>query len=864
MIPLRLRLQNFLCFGEDVPTLDLDGVRLACLCGQNGHGKSALLDAMTWALWGSARGSDRNRSQDELIYYGREEMLVELDFLARDTSYRVTRRRAAGGARRRTGTADLQLQVYDGSEYRPFTGNTVRETQATINRVTGIDYNTFINSAFLVQGRADEFTNKRPGERKEILAKVLGLEYYDRLGSLSREASERTRDAASRLEGELAHARQRVAAREGHQFQLDEVGRELTQVEASLAAARQEEDALRQQVDHLARQAAELDDLGTRLASMEKDVVTLEEEMETRQARVSQYRALVQDEDAVRAGHARYVELQARYEDLSGSRQEFDRLARAKGDLDMALESSRVRLEARVHELEGRMVRDLGPLAEALPDIGRELEGQEAALRKMEMEEGAIDEKRGQLQDLASTIGALSGAEERLKAEGQELRAKLDLVHSSHQEATCPLCGSQLGPDECRRLEGSYEEQIDEKRREYRRSLDMLKEAEGRKQDREAELPRLEAALRTRQQQAQAALAVAQRREQESSRASEEAVRVREELARSRDDLDQGLYAFEERAKLQQLSDRIRELGYDADAHQQTYREMQAQQPFEERHRQLAQAQAGLPQELDSLSRAQDMYGRRREEMEASRKRQTDIRARVGDLPSLEHELGEATAARAGLDERHRELFRRQVELERELKEVDALRREMDTKEAELGSLRAEQGIYRELTEAFGRRGIQAMIIETALPTVEEEANLLLGRMTDNRMHLKLETQREPRSGRGEPAETLDIVISDEMGPRSYEMFSGGESFRINLALRIALSKVLAHRKGAPLPTLFIDEGFGTQDAAGRERILDVISAIEPDFEKIIVISHMEEVKEAFPVRIEVQKGDTGSTFYIT
>ena len=82
MIPLRLRLQNFLCFGEDVPTLDLDGVRLACLCGQNGHGKSALLDAMTWALWGSARGSDRNRSQDELIYYGREEMLVELDFLA--------------------------------------------------------------------------------------------------------------------------------------------------------------------------------------------------------------------------------------------------------------------------------------------------------------------------------------------------------------------------------------------------------------------------------------------------------------------------------------------------------------------------------------------------------------------------------------------------------------------------------------------------------------------------------------------------------------------------------------------------------------------------------------------------------------
>ncbi|WP_238314796.1 SbcC/MukB-like Walker B domain-containing protein, partial [Methylobacterium crusticola] len=79
--------------------------------------------------------------------------------------------------------------------------------------------------------------------------------------------------------------------------------------------------------------------------------------------------------------------------------------------------------------------------------------------------------------------------------------------------------------------------------------------------------------------------------------------------------------------------------------------------------------------------------------------------------------------------------------------------------------------------------------------------------------------------------ETLEIRVSDGLGPRSYEMYSGGEAFRINLALRIGLSKVLAQRMGAPLPTLFIDEGFGTQDAAGRERIMDVISAIQNDFE---------------------------------
>ena len=155
------------------------------------------------------------------------------------------------------------------------------------------------------------------------------------------------------------------------------------------------------------------------------------------------------------------------------------------------------------------------------------------------------------------------------------------------------------------------------------------------------------------------------------------------------------------------------------------------------------------------------------------------------------------------------------------------------------------------------------MLIDTLLPRVEETANELLARMTDGRMHVKLETQRERRSGQGGAIETLDIAISDELGSRAYEMFSGGEAFRINLALRIALSKELARRRGAPLPTLFIDEGFGTQDAPGRDRILDVISASEYDFEKVFVITHLEDLKDAFPVQIQVEKDERGASAWI-
>lgn len=215
---------------------------------------------------------------------------------------------------------------------------------------------------------------------------------------------------------------------------------------------------------------------------------------------------------------------------------------------------------------------------------------------------------------------------------------------------------------------------------------------------------------------------------------------------------------------------------------------------------------------------------------------------RVFNLAKLNQGIGAASAALGHLDE-----------VESRLKEASA---------ASTAST-AEESLFDELTRSLGRRGLQALVIESAVPEIEEEANHLLGRMTDNRMHLKLETQAELRSRDG-ISETLEIKIGDELGMRSYETYSGGEAFRVNLALRIALSRMLARRAGAPLPTLFIDEGFGTQDPSGRDRIVDAIKWIQDEFELILVITHIDELKEQFPARIEVQKLPTGSTYWLS
>src|SRR5205085_1525523 len=162
----------FMCYREQ-EVLDLEDVHLACLSGENGAGKSAILEAITWALWGKARTRQMN---DELMSHGSTEMEVDFIFSLNGQRYRALRKRALKGKSR---DPILELQIADdggigdqgsgisdedegggesdGGErrhvapdpgkWRSLSGATIRETQAAINNLLKIDYETFVNSA---------------------------------------------------------------------------------------------------------------------------------------------------------------------------------------------------------------------------------------------------------------------------------------------------------------------------------------------------------------------------------------------------------------------------------------------------------------------------------------------------------------------------------------------------------------------------------------------------------------------------------------------------------------------------------------------------------------------------------------------
>ena len=273
MIPQELTLTNFMCYRT--ARLDFRGIHIACLCGDNGAGKSALLDAITWTLWGRSRA----RRDDELLHLGQSEMMAEFTFLLEEQTYRVLRRRKVG--KRGSTLLDFQVKAPNDSpegRWRSIAESSIRQTQHKIERILRLDYDTFINSAFLRQGRADEFTIKTAAERKRVLGEILGLDrwssYEEQVKGRLREIQAESEMVTLRLqeiEAELSHRSAYEAELEAAQAAVQERSAEL---EAAQEAHRTIETA-RTELRHAEARRAESTE---RLNQWERDLAALEEE----------------------------------------------------------------------------------------------------------------------------------------------------------------------------------------------------------------------------------------------------------------------------------------------------------------------------------------------------------------------------------------------------------------------------------------------------------------------------------------------------------------------------------------------------------------------------------------------------------
>ncbi len=705
MVPAKLTLRNFMCYRGDVEPLDFSGIHVASLSGENGAGKSTLLDAITWALWGQSRA----RTDDDLIHIGQREMEVEYEFCVGPDKYRVIRKRSMSKSGATSSTL-LELQQESSDGYRSITENTMRETQRKIIEILRLDYQTFINSAYLVQGRADEFTVKLPSERKKVLAEILGLSLYDELERRAREKARESKDELGRLESAMFEIDRELANKDSYQQEIEQINNTLSVVNADAAKQEAEVNNLRHLRKELDFKEEKLKDIQKRLGQADTQLRDLDIQLKDNRQRVEKY-------EKVQAGYTGESE---------------------------------------------KLIIEISKLGES---------------------EAELKSKNERQQELSNSVHHLKTTNVRLKEEMADLKSKIDMLNKDG--ANCPLCGTELGVEGHDHIVGNYQSEGGAKGDQYRQNDGKIKQADSALQVLTTEVGNLESRL-----------------------GSERVALERKREALERDN---------------------------------------------------AEAVNQLPKVKEGLARVEEAVSRWRTTVDEDTKTRQVLSAELVELPQIDQQLNSAEVLYRESQLKQRQWRDRLVANQEKLRRCDELGKIKKQKSDSWRHTSEQKGVYDELAVAFGKKGIQALIIESALPEIEQEADRLLGRMTDSRMNIRLESQRAKKTKKDEVEETLDIKISDELGTRNYEMYSGGEAFRINFALRIALSKLLARRHGAPLPTLIIDEGFGTQDNAGKEKIVEAINSIQDDFEKIIVITHIDELKDAFETRIQVTKTDEGS-----
>ncbi|MBA2307167.1 SMC family ATPase [Candidatus Dependentiae bacterium] len=895
MIPLKLHIKNFLSYGVN-QTIDFRPYNLICLSGKNGHGKSALLDAITWVLWGQARKVSGIAKADEgLMHLGQTTMMVTLDFACDAHSYRVKREYTTAAQKSQT-LLEFGIFESDHITIRPLTDKTIRATQTKIEDVLGLDYDSFINSAFLKQGQSNEFSKKTPKERKEILATILGLDRFESLRRIAldtaKEASQRHEQgvtALERLQQDLIHLPQTKSMVTELETTLLDLSKqesllqdELKTIACALQALlvqKQHAEKIDFQKSHLEKTRVEQTNAlletarlwrtragehrkQTQYTVLEQERTALQKELQELHLKASKKVALREQYLALK--ERLRLALQQLQEDYKRSH---DALKLTEQTLELSLKATA--------EKEQELSKKIGAYDQELRNIAATIQNFSVLLSKPYVQE--LEELERCLARRTAYYHRFTTKAHALTEHLEALEHKNELIHATN-EAICPLCEQRADRE-------SLSSKFAQQKKSSQRQLERLIRWSNNLKKFIAHDTSLciQAKARVAEQLA-ATLKITELEKQKIQHTAELERLHTEKLAQKK--LAQELYT----QKQQGAQDLI--------TLKQAYSKTQEEDPYKEMNNQLiAIEQEGTRLVVDTsrekivhetialltlLLEKQSLF---LQEVAHQDERKRSIRRIVATLLELKKQIAslpDTTLALSSYKQQEIGLLRQEDEKKREL-ELHATRKEhlihqkgaLEARLSHLIRLTEEYKIqeqkaaqeaaraseYTTIAAALSKDGIQALLIENALPEIEHEANNLLGRLTDNQAHLSIESVRDLKSGKLK--ETLDIRISDTAGVRPYELFSGGEAFRIDFALRIAISKLLTRRAGSALQTLIIDEGFGSQDEDGLRNIMSSLHAIADDFSKIIIVSHLSSMKDEFPVHFTVSKTAEGSVLEV-
>lgn len=773
------------------------------IIGPNGAGKSTLIEAISWALYGNEQQIVRT-NKEEILFAGAspaEECRVTLEFELSGDQYRLVRSMRG---------KDLKMKATLEVNGKLEAEGDKAVTRTITNRL-GMDYKSFFISVFARQKDLNALTSLRVHERKKLVLRMLDIDSLDRVMKLiSSDISGRKKEMetlSNTLRTEEGKSKREVLKEE-----LTRIDRQIVEIREQLKKLRAEKEKMDLKLSEAKRSRNEMERLDKKfreLKSLTDQLSTRLEGLEANREEILRELAQLREIGAklveLKAQKEEFDSLQERKEEMENRRLEWERRRRTADELEKT-ESDLREVHAKIEDLTAR-VRELGNPEESIARVKKTLDEVEEDIRN--------------LRDRTSRLESEIQNEEKRKRELEERRREISELGP---ESNCPTCERRLG-DQFNHLLARYSREIEERDLEIGRLTSMLNE------------------LRQRLSFQEKRLGILEKRRDDLTK---NLLKLRE-LSTNLRGLDETRESLErKRAELVSLLDDIGEIRFDEEEYERLKERITVLRQVAERYSQMQ----GQIRRLPDKERQLEMVERRIDEIQQNL---TTARSEISALPYEEGDLKRAQSV-----------------YEEILNAVQRKREEIITMENDMRLLEKEaEGIRKsirdvEITEGMLKRAVEDLellsglenimkdfkqyVISRIVPMLSELSSTLFSEMTDSKYEgIELNDDYE-------------IFIFDGGKKFPVERFSGGENDLANLCLRLAISRVLADRSGSSVDFLILDEIFGSQDQNRKRNILVTLNKLASRFRQIILITHIDDVKEFMGNVLYVKEMEDGSS----
>jgi exonuclease SbcC len=858
MDPQRSRLKGFGSYINE--EIDLSNVHFAGLFGQNGSGKSTYIESLAVAFYGEGPKGGK-KGLDNYIKNGEDGWAIEHEFLQNGNRYKIYR---SWNRKKRKSTVELSL--WTGGKWQPCT-NKNGDAQAAIEDLLRMDYKTFISSVLALQGQTDSFTNENTGDakRREIIAQILGLDLWDRVNEFAKEKiKEITNGELKTVTAEVERLTPYIESHNVVQTQISDnqiamdnnesimKGLELqvSVLEKDLASF----DSLIAEKGQINRQQAE------RKVFLDSQLATINRNRQSEQEQFVKQQADLKtafDSQIATANRNRQAELAQIAKQQTDSKTSFDFQLASINRNRQSEQNTKVTVTGNITKAQETLAKIEKILAHrdqvlAACKQADELAVQIAALDELQKKHTDLQNKLHETEKTSlewenTKSSYIASAKVEIAKDSKTAGLLNQVPCSGDEKTTCPLLvNANQAAQNLGKLKG------------------LLAKAEAK--------PNPHSVTLTASQNEIKALAYDSENHQSLKTKLQELqswvkLKSNVESGQTTKTLNEKLIN-EYQESLGQIEVKLKNLDKDETEAKARYeesikaaadRQIQAEKTFKKDEADAkVRYEEGVKTATDRLTQIQASMDK--DELEAKNRYEESIKSFVDRLAQIEVVLKNAEVTRAtvtdlrlkvdicrkneGIYRENQGALRQSLQacLDAQTAIVDAKNRKAD--------LENQIRRYELIQKACNKKsGVPSLIMENAIPEIQNLTNDILESVQDGRFSVEFRTQEETKTTE-KIQDVFKVIVYDSGAEREYKTYSGAEKLIVDIAIRVAIGKFLSHRSGTEIKLLVIDEGLSALDDSNREEVVAAIHDISREFSKVLIVTHISELQEAFPQKI--------------